>query len=662
MTPQSSQYTWGSLGNNPAALNGLGVTVSHTPGVDLRAEEELTEKAQPAHPSVNHSFAELNYLYNDLEAITERAKGLIAQLSPHQLQFLQKRAQGTLGCMVTAIQSRIEGHVKLSASTRSGKPNGKCRYWCPSCKTEFKLRGTYKRHVQYFHTHQYHYCCIDPNCPWEGYRKDKVHEHVRAKHRELGDLTDVQIKSVQTEQPSPSHCEICEESVDSWDSFFNCMAAHCELPDGNSPDSNGSGNNNINGGNGNSFNGQRIPDSGSGKRGSHTFHNGHDSSFACGNPAQSSFGDCISYNEGNPDQRTSATDIYVGSQFPNFPGSMNALDDFDDHSLGELASVGIPKVQNTAGSPELDKLLRVEKAPTVAAVENAGIYPELCTSRPNTSQTSAALSSSDRSVPTWLKRPKRQLTKSHQSGSFKKSCKSCDHSAQSCFNCPSLKRGDGCRTSVDKLQQLQAQPGSAPQDSGQSQNFGKMIPNGAPLTLNHNEPLDQTMSFFSTGVGPSSGEASVGTPRSFGYSSQISQLSSPIEAFQLRALEARSNEPYFLGIRNMPIGTCGTAPGPVQDTSAQPSWGTISLPPNASSFDWPDDSFTRSFDDMGPFDQITLQPQREQNRPTSSSLNRSISQPYHQGGHFLNRHWDSTCLNQGLRTDVSDRPTAQPKG
>ncbi|RJE22955.1 hypothetical protein PHISCL_04724 [Aspergillus sclerotialis] len=581
MSPQTSSQLWGGHGNDLADTSFLGTEFQEPTGIGL--DGELLRQSQL------HGPDKLQQLCDDLEKISARTQRIVNHLDLHQLLRLQNRTRETLVYMVNAIQSRISCQVRHLRQT---------------CKT----RGSYTRHVTDMHVHRYHYDCLRraEGCSWEHFRKDKVHDHTRAKHKELGDVTEAQIHSVETELPFPSKCKICDEFVGSWEEFLACMADHCELQNGNPTENNGGEycNNNSAPRSVESINPQSIlgvwPDA----MDSYHLQDGYNSTVGGGafdnhEPFASHQG--ISHPGGR------SVDIsHLGGQFSGSPGSIDVFKNVNHPSTGIMVPVeAMPLVKKGGALSDIGQSLPLEKSPSVPVVK---ITPNR---RPHSSRSQA-----QNMAPV----------------------------------------SDGSRINGSG-QRPQSRLNPALPSHTQYQGFGGMIPNGSHPPLSPNRLVDQATNISSPGPSSPSGNVDVSRhSQLFGNVGKQSKLRSPVGAatadFQATALGKRpsalstDDSQAFLpmSMRSVSGDAYNNASGPSLDALAQTPLETMSLPADSSSFmlDQPDDCSPGQFNDMNPFVQLALPTESTSRKPTSSSMLRSASQITYPVGRSFNLGLDGS--------------------
>ncbi|RJE19808.1 ZnF_C2H2 [Aspergillus sclerotialis] len=165
---------------------------------------------------------------HDVAKLAEAIKFKLHELDRDELSYLKDVLQDTLH-QVDSITQQTPSTDLLTppSSTISTRPQWVCKLCPVKQQRNFRTLGIFKRHVAYIHAHRYTYHC--PFCSWSSPRKDKVIEHARSRHGNTNGLTDKLLHSMEEEAPAPANCPLCSQGVDSWDSFFSCLANHCLL-------------------------------------------------------------------------------------------------------------------------------------------------------------------------------------------------------------------------------------------------------------------------------------------------------------------------------------------------------------------------------------------------------------------------------------------------
>ncbi|KAJ5594315.1 uncharacterized protein N7459_000523 [Penicillium hispanicum] len=105
------------------------------------------------------------------------------------------------------------------------------RYRCLLCDNkEFNIRGSFMRHVDYFHHNRFEYHCPEEGCPEILRRRDKVIHHCRVKHERAANPDEIANNKHQL--PCPQQCSICRCITSSWEAFYACFLTHCHLHHG----------------------------------------------------------------------------------------------------------------------------------------------------------------------------------------------------------------------------------------------------------------------------------------------------------------------------------------------------------------------------------------------------------------------------------------------
>lgn len=167
---------------------------------------------------------------HDVAKLAEAIKSKLPELDRDELSYLKDVLQDTLHQADSLIQLEPSTHLLTPlSSNRYTQPQWICKICPVKERRKYRTLGSFKRHIAYIHAHRYIYHC--PFCSWSLPRKDKVYEHVRSRHGNTNDLSDELLKSMEEEAPAPANCPLCSERVDSWGSFFSCLANHCFLED-----------------------------------------------------------------------------------------------------------------------------------------------------------------------------------------------------------------------------------------------------------------------------------------------------------------------------------------------------------------------------------------------------------------------------------------------
>ena len=622
MSAQTSNQFWGGHGNDPAVTNCIGTQFHESTGVDPYSGGELLRQSQLSGPD------ELQELCDDLERIAARTQRIVNRLDWHEFLRLQDCTQESFAYTARAIQSRIGSHVRSLQQVHTGQEKGQNSYCCLLCKKTCKTRGSYTRHVTDMHAHRYHYHCLRraEGCSWEHFRKDKVHDHTRAKHKELGDVTEAQITSVETELPFPSKCMICDAPVPSWEDFLACMAEHCELQHGNPTENIDGGSYNSNGatGSGNSFNSQPVLGVGSDAMGSYHLQDGCASTV--GGSAFDNRGPFANH-QGIPHQGGNSVDVsHLGHQFSGLSGSMDVFDNVGHSSIMPLETMSLAK--KGAASSDMGQSLPLKKAPSATAFKTPSRRSR--SSRSQWAQNTASVSDGSR-----------------MNGSRPK-------------NCIPGRQKTIARTAFKPCgsgkfpQRLHSRLNSALPSHTQHQAFGGMFPNVSHPHMSPNKLVDQ-------GTNPSNPEStfSSGNVDAFGHSQPFgnvgqqsdtrSAVGEAMEGVQATALGTR---PSNLSTDNswdfLPMGMGSVcASGPAHDPFAQSSLETMSLPADSSSFllDQPDDCSPGLFDEMSSFPQLAVPTECTPSKSASSSILRSASQITYPVGRSFNLGLDGSGLH-----------------
>ncbi|PYH65243.1 putative C2H2 zinc finger domain protein [Aspergillus vadensis CBS 113365] len=295
-----------------------------------------------------------NHLDSLLSQLATAVETKLPQQDAAHLYDMKAQLSSSHNRLIRMIQHQIDT-IEYSShspgSSDSGSTHNGYNYVCKLCpngkRNYYTERGSFRRHVSDQHHSEFRYLCLAyPNCRWSAYRRDKVYDHMRIKHKFFRASRE-QANRRRIRQTPPRQCGLCLQPVNCWAEYFTCVANHCRVRKAGSTNSSASqsrrGSDDRGGGhnNGPGFGGNFFPGGGFGQFGPHQFYPGNNGGFSSTGGGQ---------NNG-----------YYGNSFSGYRGATNRDDEesTSGYSSGEADAVSDIAPSSSCCSSDVPHTLEV---------------------------------------------------------------------------------------------------------------------------------------------------------------------------------------------------------------------------------------------------------------------------------------------------------------
>ncbi|KAI9927922.1 hypothetical protein MW887_002774 [Aspergillus wentii] len=247
-------YNYGDPTIHPDNLDGI------SPNTIVPDTGLLSQRA----PSVTY-HDRMCHLENELERLKGTTQNNISHLNADQVSEMWSLLKRHFDAIEGMVHKKVNfwGETSAPATPSNVSSNARAQYICKLCsparRGTFLNRGTFARHIAHKHAPRSRYHCFFPECPWTGSRRDKIHEHLRMRHRYYESLSPAVVNGLKRLMQSPRECALCSTPVSSWEAYFECVCTHCHISEDDATESNSSlsrrGSGGNGGGSGNGYNG-----------------------------------------------------------------------------------------------------------------------------------------------------------------------------------------------------------------------------------------------------------------------------------------------------------------------------------------------------------------------------------------------------------------------